>query len=405
MNWEKIQFKEVVEFPPRISLEKEKEYDFIPMEAVDGGVKYVKDIRKKKYKGGGAKFGDGDTIFARITPCLENGKIVKAKDLEKGIGFGSTEYFVFRAKKGISNSDFIYYLAKSETIRQPAIKSMVGASGRQRADKGVVEEIIINLPPLPTQNKIASILSAYDDLIENNLKRINLLEEIAQNIYKEWFVHFRFPGYRAVKFNEDELPKGWDRKTLSQLCNSIEDGDWIESKDQNGSDYRLIQVSNIGVNSFVETNKWRWITEDTFNHLRCREIEDGDIIVSRMPNGIGRSWLVNKMDFRMVTVVDVAIVKPNLQLTSKYYLNEKFNSIENIQLCESLAGGTTRKRISKKTLASIEHLNPDKKILNNFDEVISSIYFLKSKLFKQNQILKEARDILLPRLMYRRIEV
>ena len=185
MSWETIAFLELVEFPPKVSLEKDELYDNIPMDVVDGGIKYVQEINQRVYKGGGAKFGNGDTIFARITPCLENGKIAKVKGLEKGFGFGSTEFFVFRAKENISDPDFIYYLAKTDLVRQPAIKSMVGASGRQRADKGVVEQIKVPNIPLPTQRKIASILSAYDDLIENNLKRIKLLEEKAFLRYKQ----------------------------------------------------------------------------------------------------------------------------------------------------------------------------------------------------------------------------
>jgi type I restriction enzyme, S subunit len=184
MKWDKIAFSELVEFPPKVPLEKGELYDNIPMDVVDGGIKYVQEINQRIYTGGGAKFSNGDTLFARITPCLENGKIAKVKGLEKEHGFGSTEFFVFRAIHEVSDSDFIYYLAKTDLIRQPAIKSMVGASGRQRADKGVVERIPVPNIPLPTQRRIASILSAYDDLIENNMMRIKLLEEAARCEYR-----------------------------------------------------------------------------------------------------------------------------------------------------------------------------------------------------------------------------
>ena len=107
MKWEKIAFSELVEFSPRVTLEKGELYDNIPMDVVDGGIKYVQEINQRLYTGGGAKFGNGDTIFARITPCLENGKIAKVKDLEKGVGFGSTEFFVFRAKENITNFEFV----------------------------------------------------------------------------------------------------------------------------------------------------------------------------------------------------------------------------------------------------------------------------------------------------------
>ncbi|MFN4881542.1 MAG: restriction endonuclease subunit S [Bacteroidota bacterium] len=185
MSWAEIALSELVEFSPKISLEKGELYDHIPMEAIDSGIKYPRETYQKEYTGGGTKFANGDTLFARITPCLENGKIAKVKDLEKQVGFGSTEYFVLRAKENISDSDFVYYLAKTDLVRQTAIKSMSGADGRQRADKGAVEQLMVLNIPLPTQRKIASILTAYDDLIENNLKRIKLLEEKAFLRYKQ----------------------------------------------------------------------------------------------------------------------------------------------------------------------------------------------------------------------------
>ena len=98
---------------------------------------------------------------------------------------------------------------------------MVGASGRQRADLGFVKNITVNIPLLPTQKKIASILSAYDDLIENNNRRIKILEEMAQNIYREWFVHFRYPDHDDIPLVESELgkiPQGWEVKKLEQFA-------------------------------------------------------------------------------------------------------------------------------------------------------------------------------------------
>ena len=118
-----------------------------------------------------------DTLFARITPCLQNGKIAQAKELINGKGFGSTEFFIFRGIEGVTDTDFVYYLSINSEFTEYAIGSMVGASGRQRADAKFIGEYEFNLPPPKTQRRIADILSAYDDLIENNLKRIKLLEQ------------------------------------------------------------------------------------------------------------------------------------------------------------------------------------------------------------------------------------
>jgi len=125
---------------------------------------------------GGAKFRNGDTIMARITPCLENGKTSMVNILEQDeIGFGSTEFIVFRAKEGYTIPDFVYYLVKSSIIREPAIKSMVGSSGRQRVQTDVIQNLRIQFPDLEEQEKIVSILKVFDD-------KINLNNEINNNL-------------------------------------------------------------------------------------------------------------------------------------------------------------------------------------------------------------------------------
>ncbi len=125
---------------------------------------------------GGAKFRNGDTIMARITPCLENGKTAMVNILDEDeVGFGSTEYIVFRAKEGLTTPDFVYYLVCSSLVREPAIKSMVGSSGRQRVQTDVVANLEIYFPSLPEQAKIAGLLKSLDDKIALNSKINNNL--------------------------------------------------------------------------------------------------------------------------------------------------------------------------------------------------------------------------------------
>ena len=132
---------------------------------------FCRDIPGFEYAAytGGTKFRNGDTIMARITPCLENGKISKVNILDDGeIGFGSTEYIVFRAKKGIVDEDFLYYLVCSPIVREPAIKSMVGSSGRQRVQTDVVQNLEVDIPDFATQRKIGQLLKSLDDKIALN---------------------------------------------------------------------------------------------------------------------------------------------------------------------------------------------------------------------------------------------
>ena len=221
-----IRFGDFVEVNPRVQLEKGKEYPYIEMADINPGNAFVFPQEERVYKGGGSRFQSGDILFARITPCLENGKIVQFRHTNNQQCFGSTEFFVFRGKPNISDSTYILYLALSPIIRDSAVKSMSGASGRQRAALSSVEDISIPFLPLPTQRKIAAILSTYDDLIENNTRRIKILEDMAQTLYQEWFVHYRFPGHENVPMVESELgqiPQGWEVGKFEDIVENVKE--------------------------------------------------------------------------------------------------------------------------------------------------------------------------------------
>lgn len=115
----------------------------------------VSNIKFRKYNGSGSKFKNGDTLFARITPCLENGKTVYVKELKNGEkGFGSTEFLVFSGEEGVTDNLFVYYLSRSPEIREYAVKNMIGTSGRQRVDKSCFNELRIKLPPYLNNKKL-----------------------------------------------------------------------------------------------------------------------------------------------------------------------------------------------------------------------------------------------------------
>ena len=146
-------------------------------------------------------------ILSWLTPCLENGKRAQVSILDDDeVGFGSTEYIVFRAKKNMTNADFLYYLVCSPMVREPAVKSMVGSSGRQRAQINVIERIEVAVPPLEEQQKIGSILRALDDKIELNNRINDNLEKQAQAIFKSWFIDYEpFNGMVPSTWKEYRL--------------------------------------------------------------------------------------------------------------------------------------------------------------------------------------------------------
>jgi len=193
-EWKEVRLGDFIEFNPKEILKKGTIAKKIGMDKLNTFSRDISGFEISNFAGG-SKFRNGDTLLARITPCLENGKTAQVNILKKDeIGFGSTEFIVLREKADISDKNFIYYLAISNEFRNIAIKSMTGTSGRQRAQEDLIKNSIFNLPPLPTQKKIAEILSSLDDKIELLQEENKILEELAQTIFKEWFVNFNFPG-------------------------------------------------------------------------------------------------------------------------------------------------------------------------------------------------------------------
>ena len=172
----KYKLSDIAEFNPRESINKGSVAKKVAMDKLQP---FCRDIPEYEYSEftGGTKFRNGDTIMARITPCLENGKTAKVNILEDGeVGFGSTEYIVFRAKENITDEDYLYYLVRSPLVRDPAIKSMVGSSGRQRVQTDVVQNLEIDVPDLDTQRRIGGLLKSLDNKIAvNNTINKNLV--------------------------------------------------------------------------------------------------------------------------------------------------------------------------------------------------------------------------------------
>lgn len=188
-EWVMKKLKDIADFNPRESLTKGVVAKKIAMDKLQPFCRDIPGYELEPFSGG-TKFRNGDTIMARITPCLENGKTAKVAVLEEGeVGFGSTEYIVFRAKDGV-DEDFIYYLVCSPLVREPAIKSMVGSSGRQRVQTDVVRNLEIMVPDYDEQKRISGLLKSLDDKIAANTEVNKNLEQQAQALYKSWFVDF-----------------------------------------------------------------------------------------------------------------------------------------------------------------------------------------------------------------------
>ena len=398
-DWKPYTFNEAVECNPKISIKKGEIVENCEMEDIEPNYRFLYPRQGKLYKGSNAKFQNGDTVFARITPCLENGKIAQIRGLKKNRGIGSTEFFVFRGKKNISDNDYIFYLSKTNLVRDTAIISMTGASGRQRADIKSVKKINILLPPFRTQERIASILSAYDDLIEVNNQRIKLLEETARELYKEWFVRMRFPGYKKAKFVKG-VPEGWEVKELKDF------GKVITGKTPStfvqefyGGNIPFIKTPDMHGNMFIlETEEH--ISDKGLNSQKSQTLPSGSIIV----NCIGAlSGAVSITTETSQTNQQIHSIK----LTNTKNLEFLFFAISALREMIHMYGntGSTMTHLSKGKFEKLHILFPKKDLILDYNEITFSMFEQIKTLVQQNTQLRQIRDRLLPRLISGKLEV
>jgi len=194
-----------------------------------------------------------------------------------------------------------------------------------------IQKIKIPLPPLEIQEQIVAELDSYQNIIDG-------ARQVVEN-YKPIF----------------KIDPNWPMVKLGEVCAYFNDGDWIESKDQAKIGFRLIQTGNVGVGEYLDkADRVRFITEETFNRLKCKEIFPGDILISRLPDPVGRSCIVPKLNTRMVTAVDCTIARANKNLVDPLYLLFVTNSEVYFDNLSKFLTGASRERISRKNLEIVK---------------------------------------------------
>jgi len=390
-GWRKVKLGEVAILNPSVYLEKGEKYPFVSMERVEIGKKYISPSEIKEYKGGGTKFRDGDILFARITPSLEHGKcgVVKLKG-EKKVGFGSTEFFVFRGKKNITYTDYLYYLSKTHKLRQTAINSMVGVSGRQRARIDAIVNYEFHLPPLNEQKRIADILSAFDEKIELNNKINQILEEMAQAVFKEWLLK-----------NQKSKTKSQKVRNLAEIISGYPFKSKLYTKSQKGA-LGVVTIKNVQDGDFV-THCDSFIRKEDIPenmNLECF-IKNGDILLSLTGN-VGRVCFVYGGDYLLNQ--RVAKLKPiNQKDKALVYFLFRQKSMQSLLV--NMAKGSAQPNLSPVETGEIEINLPSRNVLDKFAEIVNPIYDYLVQNKVENQKLSALRDLLLPKLMSGEVKV
>ena len=263
-----------------------------------------------------------------------------------------------------------------------------------------LRNLLVPLVSLHEQKRIAEILSAYDDLIENNQQRIALLEEVARLLYREWFVHYRFPGYEHARI-VDGLPKGWGRRTLGAVCEPVGGGTPSTSKSEfwENGDIPWYTPSDITRNSCLALlDSERKITEAGLRHSSAKMLPTGTVLMTSRAS-VGFFGIIESPSCTNQGFISIL---PN-DLNARMYL--LFNLMCRVEEVRSRAGGSTYKEINKTIFRGLNVTMPDSGILREFEEQTSRLYLQICTLHRMNQKLAQARNLLLPRLMSGEITV
>ena len=379
-EWTKKMLSDIADFNPRETIKKGAIAKKIPMDVLRPFYRDIPYYVEECFSGG-TKFRNGDTIMARITPCLENGKTAQVSILNDGeVGFGSTEYIVFRAKEGIADKDYLYYLVCSPEVREPAIKSMVGSSGRQRVQTDVVKNLEIDVPPLVEQEKIGSFLKALDDKIAlNDRINKNLLQQL-HVLYLRLFCDSAMdtPLGDVVATTSGGTPsrKHDEYYSDSSIC-------WVKSKELLG-------------NYIHETEEH--INDLAIKKSSAKLLPEHSVLIAMYGATVGAYGVISK-PMTCNQAVCALLCNENYPYTYLFQI-----AYESQQKFINLAVGSAQQNISQVLIKQL-NLHSDLDIIQKFHGLALPMHKEIESLQAENMRLSALRDNLLPKLMSGELDV
>lgn len=339
---------------------------------------------------------DGDLLFARRS-LIESGagKCVLVVDPDEPLVFESSLIRV-RLDRAKALPRFYYYYFSSPVGRARVTPIITGA-----AQKGIrgseLAQIQVHSPPLATQRRIAGILSAYDDLIENNTKRIKILEEMARALYREWFVHFRFPGHEKVKLVDSplgQIPEGWKAAELGELVEERRESVKPEELDPSTPYFGLEHLPRRS----ITLGEWGEVADVASTKLRAAV---GDILFGKIRPYFHK---VGVCPIESVCSSDTIILRPReprwASLATAVTSSDEF-----VQQATQTSGGTKMPRANWNVLTRYGVPVPSPRVLKRFNDFMEPLVERLRIFIFQNQNLRETRDLLLPRLISGELDV
>lgn len=407
-----MKLSELIEFNPKRPLEKGTSAPFIEMADLPEGEREVTQIGRREFSGGGSKFSNGDILFARITPCLENGKTAKVSGLpEDSVGHGSTEFIVMSAKDKGHDADFVYYLARLPEFRTFAKGRMEGTSGRQRVSWQALADFEIPDIDKEIRKSIGDVLASLDNRIAANCRVNRTLEDIARTLYKDWFVDFGPVRAKAEGLNPhgiaaeivsrlpgaldgEGVPVGWNAGKLADVAESRNRGvlpsDVSPETPYIGLEHlprRCIALSNWDGAGMVTSNKSRFAK--------------GEILFGKLRPYFHK---VGIAPIEGICSTDIIVMGPKAKAWNAFVLM-CVSSDEFVAYTDQTSNGTKMPRTSWDAMSRYSFTLPDEKAASAFNEIVQPMLATIQANVLESKALAKMRDLLLPRLISGEIHI
>ena len=334
-----------------------------------------------------------DILFSMAGIYLGKLAIVKDEDVPANI---NQAVALIRFNKGV-NIDYLYYF-----MVQKSFNAYVNCMSAQAAQPNInlkqIGNLQIALPTDEQQKRIADILSAYDNLIENNNKRIHLLERMAESLYKEWFIRFRFPGYEDTEF-EDGMPRGWVREKIGLHYNTCSGGTPSRTHEEYYTEGTIPWVKTGEIKDGIIIHTDECITEAGVKGSSAKLLPQGSVVMAMYGVNIG---MLAYLDSEMTCNQACCVFNDKNEINSRHLFHYLYSIRDYLLL---IGFGAAQQNLSQDLIKKVKIVIPPAELIKEFDKQKEPLYQTIRALMMQNDKLIKQRDALLPRLMSGKLEV
>ena len=411
--WSTMPFTDAFLINPAVSIERGGPTPFVDMAAIDPSLPAVHSTEVRKFRGSGSRFRNGDTLMARITPCLENGKIARYyADSDLDVGHGSTEFIVVRGRPEVTDTQYAFYVTRSDLVRGYAIGQMTGTSGRQRVPAESLAHLDVAVPPLSEQRTIAHILGTLDDKIELNRRMNATLEAMARALFRSWFVDFDpvrakmegrdtglpkdiadlFPD-RLVDSELGGIPEGWRIWRLEELADHHTQS--IEPSSDPETEFDLFSLPAHDAGQLPARARGRAVKSNK------AVVPPDAVLLSKLNPEIPRVWMPEPSSGRLqVCSTEFLVFTPRSPAT-RSLLFSLFTDASFRETLQSLVTGTSKshQRVPPNALKQREVLAGTDALFRSFDKLARPVLAHTVATRGESRCVAGLRDTLLPKLV------